>query len=303
MMTRFLTSPRLKVQFAGALPYLALLAGMIALACGTAFAKTLFPVLGAEGTSAMRVGLAAILLLAIWRPWRFRFSRRDLTAMVLYGVVTGGMNLMFYLSLKTIPLGLALAIEFTGPLTLAMLHARRPIHFVWIGCAVAGLLLLLPIGRGAIQLDPVGVLLAGLAGVCWALYIVFGKRMAHLPAGPSVAIGMTTAALVILPFGVARAGLELFNPALLLAGLAVAVFSSALPYSLEMIALRKLPERTFGVLTSAEPAVGALAGLMFLSEQLSLLQWLAIAAIVVAASGSIATTGHDKTAAAPVPAE
>ncbi|WP_081716469.1 EamA family transporter [Asticcacaulis sp. AC460] len=303
MMTRF-ASPRLTALSHSAAPYLALLAGMVALACGTSFAKSLFPVLGAEGTSAMRVGLAALILLAIWRPWRFGFSRRDLTAMVLYGVVTGGMNLMFYMSLRTIPLGLALAIEFTGPLTLALVHARRPIHFVWVGCAVAGLVMLLPIGRGAIQLDPVGVLLAGMAGVCWALYIVFGKRMSHLPAGPSVAIGMTTAALVILPFGVARAGLELFNPALLLAGLAVAVFSSALPYSLEMIALRRLPERTFGVLTSGEPAVGALAGLLFLSEQLSGLQWLAIAAIVVAASGSIATAGFgDRAAVTPAPAE
>src|SRR5690606_13244416 len=133
----------------------------------------LFPVIGAEGTSTLRVGLSALVLVAIWRPWRFRLSRADAGKVVLYGVVLGLMNLCFYMSLRTIPLGLAIAIEFSGPLVLALMHARKLIHFVWIACAVAGLGMLLPIWSGAHALDPVGVAFAAAAGVFWALYIIF----------------------------------------------------------------------------------------------------------------------------------
>ncbi len=287
------------------LPYFGMLGGMISLALGTSFAKTLFPLIGAQGTSAYRVGLSAVVLLAIWRPWRFRFAANDLRAIVLYGGAIGAMNLLFYMSLKTIPLGLALAIEFSGPLSLALIHSRRLVHFLWIGLAVVGLVLLLPIGGGGHTLDMGGMLLAGAAGVFWALYIIFGKRLSHIPAGQSVAMGMTMAAVVVVPFGVAEAGLSLLQPGVLLSGLAVAVFSSALPYVLDMNALRQIPKRTFGVITSAEPAVGAMAGLFVLHEYLSGLQWIAVAAIVVAAGGSIATTNNasKKTSAEPLPAE
>lgn len=283
-----------------ALPYLALLGGMVSLAVGTSFAKQLFPVVGAEGTSALRVGLSALVLVAIWRPWRFGLSRADAKRVLLYGLVLGLMNLCFYMSLRTIPLGLAIAIEFAGPLTLALIHARKAIHFVWIACAVAGLGLLLPIRGGLGALDPVGVAFAAAAGLFWALYIVFGKRLSHMHAGQSVALGMSTAAVVILPFGVASAGTALLAPSVLLIGLGVAVVSSALPYSLEMIALRHIPKRTFGVLLSGEPAIGAVAGLFLLHEQLSSLQWLAIGLIVVASVGAILTTGpRDATMAEP----
>jgi inner membrane transporter RhtA len=276
------------------IPYLALFAAMVTLAGGTSFAKTLFPIIGAEGTSAYRVGISAVLLVAVFRPWRFRLSRADLGAIALYGVVLGAMNLSFYMSLRTIPLGLAIAIEFMGPLTLALIHSRKPIHFVCIGFAVLGLGLLLPMKGGAGALDPVGVALAGFAGLCWALYIVFGKRLSHIHAGQSVALGMSVAALVVVPFGVAHAGAALLNPAIIAAGVAVAIFSSALPYSLEMVALRGIPKRTFGVVLSAEPAVGALAGLIVLHEHLTGQQWLAIAAIVVASVGAIATTREER---------
>ncbi|WP_295195835.1 EamA family transporter, partial [uncultured Brevundimonas sp.] len=156
--------------------------------------------------------------------------------------------------------------------------------------AVVGLGLLLPLKAGAGALDPVGMALAAFAGLCWALYIVFGKRLSHLHAGQSVALGMSVAALVVVPFGVVHAGAALLNPAIILAGVAVAIFSSALPYSLEMVALRSIPTRTFGVVLSAEPAVGALAGLVILHEHLTGQQWLAIAAIVAASVGAIATT-------------
>ena len=293
---RTLTSPSLAM----AMPYLALFVGMVSLAVGTSYAKQLFPVIGAEGTSTLRVGLSALVLVAIWRPWRFRLTRADAGRVLVYGLVLGLMNLSFYMSLRTIPLGLAIAIEFSGPLVLALIHARRVIHFVWIGCAVAGLGMLLPIWSGAHALDPVGVAFAAAAGLFWALYIVFGKRLSHMHAGQSVALGMSTAALVIIPFGVATAGVNLLLPSVLIIGLCVALASSALPYSLEMIALRHIPKRTFGVLLSAEPAIGALAGLVLLHEQLSSLQWLAIACIVIASVGAILTTGKDE---APAPAD
>nr|WP_316629018.1 DMT family transporter [uncultured Brevundimonas sp.] len=282
------------------IPYLALFAGMAILASGTSFAKTLFPVIGAQGTTAYRVGLSAVILVAVFRPWRFRLTRADLGAVALYGVVLGAMNLSFYMSLRTIPLGLAIAIEFMGPLTLALLHSRKPIHFVCIGFAALGLGLLLPLKGGAGALDPVGMGLAAFAGLCWALYIVFGKRLSHLHAGQSVALGMSVAAMVVVPFGVAHAGMALFNPAIILAGVAVAIFSSALPYSLEMVALRAIPKRTFGVVLSIEPAVGALAGLVILHEHLTGQQWLAIAAIVAASVGAIATTREPQTGPEPV---
>jgi inner membrane transporter RhtA len=283
--TLSLNSPRLSA----ALPYLALVGGMVSLAVGTSFAKGLFPLVGAEGTAALRVGLSALVLIAIWRPWRFALTRADAGRVVLYGLVLGLMNLSFYMSLRTIPLGLAIAIEFSGPLVLALIHARRLIHFVWIACAVVGLGMLLPIWSGAHALDPVGVAFAAAAGVFWALYIVFGKRLSHMHAGQSVALGMSTAALVILPFGVATAGMNLLAPAVLIVGLCVALASSALPYSLEMIALRHSPKRTFGVLLSGEPAIGAIAGLILLHEQLSGLQWLAIGCIVAASIGAVLT--------------
>lgn len=281
----FLTQPVL-----AALPYLALLGGMVSLSVGTSFAKQLFPVVGAEGTSTLRVGLSALVLVCLWRPWRFRLSRADAGRVMLYGLVLGLMNLTFYLSLRTIPLGPAIAIEFAGPLTLALVHSRRWIHFVWVACAVTGLGLLLPLRGGLHALDPVGVAFAAAAGLFWALYIIFGKRLSHMHAGQSVALGMSTAAVVILPFGVISAGPALLAPSVLLLGLGVALVSSALPYSLEMIALRHIPKRTFGVLLSAEPAIGAIAGLFLLHEQLGGLQWLAIGCIVVASVGAILTT-------------
>lgn len=273
-----------------ALPYLALLGGMVSLSVGTSFAKHLFPVVGAEGTSTLRVGLSALVLVCIWRPWRFRLSRADAGRVLMYGLVLGLMNLTFYLSLRTIPLGPAIAIEFAGPLTLALVHSRRWIHFVWVACAVVGLGLLLPLRGGVHALDPVGIAFAAAAGLFWALYIIFGKRLSHMHAGQSVALGMSTAAVVILPFGVISAGPALLAPSVLLLGLGVALMSSALPYSLEMIALRHIPKRTFGVLLSAEPAIGAIAGLFLLHELLSGLQWLAIGCIVVASIGAILTT-------------
>lgn len=283
-------------------PYLALLGGMFSLAVGTSWAKSLFPVLGAEGTSALRVGLAAVVLVAVFRPWRMRLTRQGALGILMYGLVLGVMNLSFYLSLRTIPLGIAIAIEFAGPLGLALIHSRKPIHFAWVGLAVAGLLMLLPIWSGLPSLDPVGIGFAALAGLCWALYIVMGKRLTHLHPGQTVALGMSTAALVILPFGVTALAPVVLAPQLLLIGLGVALMSSALPYCLEMVAMKSIPKQTFGVLLSVEPAIGALAGLVLLGEHLTGIQWLAIGAIVAASIGAM-TMKDKQPALVPPPAE
>ncbi|WP_297512420.1 DMT family transporter [uncultured Caulobacter sp.] len=277
------TRPRL-------LPYAALLGAIVTLCVGASFAKSLFPAVGAQGTSAYRVGFSALILLTVWRPWRWPLSRADLAKVAAYGAVMGLMNLCFYMAIRTVPLGLAIAIEFTGPLAVAVSSSRKLIHFVWIGLAALGLALLLPINPGMARLDPVGVAFAGAAAVLWALYILLGKRTGHLHAGRTVALGMATAALIVAPIGVLSAGATLFQPRLLALGAAVAVLSSAIPYSLEMIALRGIPKRSFGVMLSLEPAVGALAGLVMLHERLVPTQILAIAAIVSASVGTILTT-------------
>lgn len=272
------------------LPYAALIGAIVTLCVGTSLAKGLFPIVGAQGTSAYRVGFAALILMLVWRPWNHPISRADLGRVALYGVVMGVLNLSFYMAIRTVPLGVAVAIEFIGPLAVSVASSRKLIHFVWIGLAVLGLGLLLPIDPGARPLDPVGVGFACVAAVMWALYIILGKRTGHLHAGRSVALGMVAAALIVVPIGVASAGTALFQPRLIALGLVAAVMSSAIPYSLEMIALRAIPKRSFGVMLSLEPAAGALAGLVILREHLAATQWLAIAAIVAASAGTIMTT-------------
>ncbi|GJE41946.1 EamA family transporter [Methylobacterium soli] len=281
----------------------ALVAGIVCLCVGTAFAKHLFPAIGAAGTTAYRVGFAALLLCAFWRPWRWPLSGRDAGTLALYGAVLGAMNLLFYLSLRTIPLGIAVAIEFTGPLAVALLASRRLADVLWIGLAALGLaLLLLPrrlAAPAALQpLDPVGLACVLGAALCWALYIVFGQRAGRLHGGQAVSLGMAVAALVVLPVGVAQAGAALFDLRLMGLGLMVAILSSALPYSLEMVALKRLPRQTFGVLLSLEPAIAALAALAILGERLSLPEGLAIACIVAASAGSTLSAARARRAPA-----
>lgn len=285
-----MTSPR----WAQALPLLAVLGSVTALGIGTSFAKQLFPQVGSLGTSALRVGFSALLLLMLWRPWRWPLSGADAKSLLRYGMALGCMNLMFYQSLQTIPFGVAVAIEFSGPLAVAMWSSRKPIDFVWVALAVLGLGLLLPLGHDVTQLDPTGVAFALGAAVCWAAYIVFGKRLGHLHAGHSVALGLSVAALTVVPFGVWHAGSALLDPNIVLFGLGVAAVSSAIPISLEMVALKRLPQEAFGIMTSLEPAVAAMLGLLILGEHLSALQWLAIVLVMCAAAGSSVTASRGK---------
>jgi inner membrane transporter RhtA len=267
-----------------ALSVAALVAGMVSLQCGATFAKSLFPAIGATGTSALRVGFSALILIAVWRPWRRSLPAREAGWIALYGSALGLMNLLFYLALARLPLGPAVAIEFVGPLAVALIASRRRSDFLWIGLAIIGLMLLLPIATTD-GLDPVGVALDLGAALAWALYILFGQRAGRVDGGQAVSLGMLTAALVAAPFGVAEAGASLLAPEILLSGLAVAIMSSALPYSLEMVALRRLDRKSFGVLMSLEPAVAACAGLVLLGERINAVQWLAIGLVIAASVG------------------
>ena len=285
-------------------PVLAVLGSVSALGVGTSLAKQLFPLIGAQGTSALRVGFAALILICIWRPWRWPLNRQQAVSLLVFGMALGGMNLMFYMALRDIPFGLAVAIEFSGPLAVAIYYSRRAVDFVWLALAVLGLALILPLGNigsgeAGLHLSPVGIACAIGAAVCWAAYIVLGRRLNHIPSGQAVSLGLLCAALVVVPFGVAEAGVKLLTPSILLFGLMVAAISSALPYSLEMLALRRLPPATFGIALATEPAIAALMGMLLLSENLTLTQWVAIACIMAAAMGSAITRPAPKPVAAP----
>ncbi len=280
----------LLIRYQRFVPFLAVLGAVTALGIGTSWAKHyLFPLVGAQGTTAVRVGFSALLLLLLWRPWRWHLSRKDLRAIVLYGAMLGATNLTFYMSLRTLPFGLAVAIEFSGPLLMAVLSSRRAIDFVWVALAVVGLGMLLPLGMNGSTLDPVGVAYALAAAAFWALYIVFGKRVGHLHAGHSVSLGLLAAAVVVVPVGVVHAGTALLSPYVLLVGVAVAAVSSAIPISLEMMALKRLPKEAFGIMISMEPAVAALLALVLLGEVLTFNQWLAIGLVMSASMGTAMT--------------
>jgi inner membrane transporter RhtA len=272
------------------LPVAALIVAMFSFQIGAVVAKQLFPVVGATGATALRLGLSSVILLAGWRPWRIRLSWGEARSIVIYGLAMGLMNLFFYSSLNRIPLGIAVALEFAGPLAVAMASSRRPIDFVWIALAAFGLIALLPLGLESRPLDSVGVGFALAAGVCWAIYIVFGQKAGNAHGGQTTALGTLVGAIVIVPLGIGQAGMALLSPSILPAACAVALLSTALPYSLEMYALTRLPTRTFGVLMSGDPALGALSGLIFLGEKLSSIQWAAIASIMLASAGSAYTS-------------
>ncbi|ALK99397.1 threonine transporter [Massilia sp. WF1] len=263
---------------------------MVSTYAGAAFAKHLFPLVGAEGVVGLRVGLSALLLAAFTRPWRTLPSRAEIPSLLLYGLALGSMNLLIYRAFSRIPIGIAVSIEVMGPLAVVLLSSRRARDFVWVACAAFGLWLLLPLRAGAgAALDPAGIAYAAGAAFCWALYIVFGKRASQAAGSGTVAWGMLAASVFIVPVGAVYAGSALLSPFVLLAGLAVAVLSSAAPYTLEMIALRRLPRRVFGILVSSSPAVAALAGFAVLGERLGGVQWLGIGLVILACGATAAS--------------
>ena len=276
-------------EAAGAAPPTGLvLLSIFSVQLGAAIAKGLFDSLGPGGTVFLRIGFAALVILALWRPRLRGYTRRDYLIATLFGLTLAGMNLSIYLSFDRIPLGIAVTIEFIGPLGVAVAGSRRLLDLLWVALAAAGILLLAPLGiLGDVDLDPVGVAFAVLAGCLWAAYILLSVRMGQVfPGGTGLVIAMCVGTIVLLPVGVAGAGPALLDPKLLLAGFAIAVLSSAIPYSFEMAALRRLPARVFGVLMSLDPAVAALVGFLVLGEQLGPRALAAVALVTLAAAGA-----------------
>ncbi|MEN4499101.1 MULTISPECIES: threonine/homoserine exporter RhtA [Enterobacter cloacae complex] len=271
------------------MPVAVILIAMMSIQSGASLAKSLFPLVGAPGVTALRIALGTLILVVIFKPWRLRFKKEQRLPLLFYGLALGGMNYMFYLSIQTIPLGIAVALEFTGPLAVALLSSRRPVDFIWVILAVLGLWFLLPLGQSVSQIDLTGAALALGAGACWAVYILTGQRAGEEHGPATVALGSLIAAVIFVPIGMAQATDSIWQWSILPVGLAVAILSTALPYSLEMIALTRLPTRIFGTLMSMEPALAAISGMIFLGETLTLVQTLALCSIIAASMGSTLT--------------
>ena len=255
---------------------------------GAAFAVTLFDEVGSAGAALLRLAIAAVVLLAVWRPSLAGHSRADVLTAVAFGLALGTMNWAIYSAMERIPIGVAVTIEFAGPLGLAVVLSRRPRDLVWVALAAAGILLLTnPFGTS--ELDGAGIAFALLAAAAWAVYIPLSARTGTIfPGGRGLAIAMLAGALLIAPAGIAQGGKELLAPALLAQAAIVALASSVIPYSLELESLRRIPARVFGVLMSLEPAVAALAGFVVLGQALGALDLVAIGLVVAASAGAAA---------------
>jgi inner membrane transporter RhtA len=269
-------------------PIPAVLLSILSVQGGAAIAKTLFPLLGAGGTASVRIGFSALILVMTVRPRLRQLKAAQWRAVVPYGIVLGVMNLLFYCALTRVPMGLAVTLEFIGPLGLALAGSRRALDILWVVLAGVGIALIAPwSGKG---IDLLGLVFALSAGIFWAIYILLSQRAgAQLPGQLAVTVGMLIAALPVLPFGFIEGNLFSMTPSILLLGLLLAIFSSVLPFSLEMQALRTMPPRMFSILMSLEPAVAALAGWWLFGEHLKLEQCLAVVCIVVASCGAALT--------------
>ena len=270
-------------------PITLVLGAMASVQVGASLAKTLFDEVGPGGTVLLRILLAAVILVALWRPGVRGRSREEWVLVAAFGFCLAGMNFAFYSAIDRIPLGVGVTFEFVGPLGVAIYGSRRPLDLLWVVLAGAGILLLADPGGG---LDGLGVALALLAGAFWAAYILVSARMGKTTPGASgLALAMVAASALVLPFGVAEGGADLLDPAVLGIGLGVAILSSAIPYSLEFEALRRLPAGVFGVLMSLEPAMAALAGFVVLGEVLDTRELAAIGLVVVASAGAARGAG------------
>jgi inner membrane transporter RhtA len=261
---------------------------IISVQLGAAIAKSLFDSLGPGGMVFLRIAFAALVLFLLVRPKLGGHDRASYLVAGLFGLTLAGMNLSIYLAFDRIPLGVAVTLEFVGPLGVAVAGSRRALDLLWVVLAAAGILLLAPLGvLGGTDLDPVGVAFALLAGCLWACYILLSVRTGSaFPGGTGLVIALCVGTLVLFPFGIAGACYALLDPKLLLASFGVAILSSVIPYSLELEALRKLPARVFGVLMSLEPAVAAIVGLIVLGERLEMRAVVAVLLVTIAAAGA-----------------
>jgi inner membrane transporter RhtA len=271
-------------------------AGIVSAQVGAAVAKYLFAALGPAATVSLRTAFAALVLLLIWRPRLHGRSRADLLAALALGVTLAGLSLSFYAALERIPLGVAMTLEFAGPLGIALVGSRRRLDLLWAVLAVAGIIVLSPIGG---TVDALGAALALLGGAFWASYILLSARIGRtIPGGGGLALAMAVSAIVTLPFGIAAGERVAADPRLLVAALGVALLSSVVPFSLELEALRRIPVRVFGVLMSLEPAIAALVGLVLLGETLGVREMAAIGLVVTASIGATRTVAPDNEDAA-----
>lgn len=269
-------------------PIPAVLLSIISVQCGAAIAKGLFPEIGAAATASLRIGLSAIILLVAFRPNFTKLNTKQWKYVILYGLSLGAMNMVFYMAIERIPIGLGVTLEFVGPLLLAIFSSKKAIDFIWIVLAATGIALIAPWTSNGLNLT--GVLLALLAGGFWAAYIILGGRISKImKGGEAVAVGMLFATILILPFGIFSGGLNQLSPKLLGLGASLALLSSAIPFTLEINALKQLPARTFSILMSLEPAMAALAAFVFLQEYLSVTECIAVACVVIASAGSAIT--------------
>ncbi|MDO0934039.1 EamA family transporter [Streptomyces sp. DG2A-72] len=264
------------------------LAGGVSVQFGGALAVSLMPRAGALGVVTLRLLAAALVLLLICRPRVRGHSRTDWGTVVVFGITMAAMNGLFYQAVARIPLGPAVTLEVLGPLALSVLASRRAVNLIWAGLAIAGVFLLG--GGGFSSLDPIGVAFALGAGVMWAAYIVFSARTGRrFPQADGLALAMVVAAVLFLPLGIAESGSKLLDPTTIALGSAVAILSSVLPYTLELLALRRLPASTFAILMSLEPAVAAAAGFLVLNQALSATEAAAIALVIAASMGAVRT--------------
>ncbi|MCO6539727.1 MAG: EamA family transporter [Gilliamella sp.] len=270
-------------------PVLLIFISMISVQGSASIAKYLFPVLGPEGMTAWRLFFSAIMLILIFKPWRKTLTKQALKYIFLYGISIGCMNLAFYNAIARIPLGIAVAIELTGPIMVAMCSSRKVLDFIWLGVAIIGLAMLLPIEQASSNLDPKGILFALLAGSGWACYILFGRKASTIYGSASVAIGSVIASCFLFPIGIWQSGSTMFSLELLPMVFLVSLLASAIPYGLDMIALPKLPAQTFSTLMSLSPVFAALSGLIVLHEQLTHYQCLAIIFIITSSIGTVLT--------------
>ncbi|MFE0736693.1 MULTISPECIES: EamA family transporter [Streptomyces] len=288
-------------------PVALVVAGGLSVQFGSAVAVLLMPRAGALGVVTLRLVLAAAVLLIVCRPKVRGYGRADWGTVVAFGTAMAGMNILFYQSVDRIPLGAAVTLEVLGPLALSVIASRRLLNLVWAGLALAGVVLLS--GGGFDRLDPAGAGFALAAGAMWATYIVFSARTGRrFPQADGLALAMAFGAVLTVPFGIAEAGDKLLVPSTIGLGLAVALMSSVLPYTLEMLALRKLPAPTFAILMSLEPAIAATAGFLVLSQALAVTDALAIALVIAASMGAVRTQvgparrkAADGAGAAPLP--
>ncbi|MFW1815074.1 EamA family transporter [Acinetobacter guillouiae] len=264
---------------------------MISMQSSGALAKTLFDQFPVLTISAMRLLLGSLILAVIFKIWQVNFKQVKWSSIISYGVALAGMNALFYLSIHRIPLGIAVAFEFIGPLSVALFHARQKFDFIWVGLAILGLVLLFPFDQAKQSLDPIGIAFALAAGACWALYIIAGQRPSGVSGNHTVCLGMFVGMLCLIPIALfSGMPLQVFEPSNLIYFITLAILASALPFSLEMIALRNLSALSFGTLMSLEPAIAAFSGFIFLNEQLLWTQWLALVTIISASIGCTVTT-------------